>query len=281
LKNILSSKRFLGVALGVLCIGILIVCVLINTDRGEAFVPEPTLATTEDSAQWTENSHSSTGTVVRTSETQIITSSTVLSSTTSHITTEVAGDPSSTTRGAAAVTTPSASHETKRSTSANSTSSTRSTQPSGTTGKPATISSSTSTSVVTENKEVEYPVIVSTEGNNVVVQFNDPAPKKDPPPDRPGTPEEHVDHDNVPSKTSDIDRYLEEMPSTSPSSTASEQSTSAVSSSSAVTSDNNTGNREGQVYDPVFGWFPAPSKGSSVIMDNDGDPNKMVGKMGR
>lgn len=109
--------------------------------------------------------------------------------------------------------------------------------------------------------EEEYPKIVKENEGEVVIDFTDPSPSKESAPTSPGTDADHVDHDAVPVQT--------------PSEGGKPQSENSGSNTPAPGSKNS----QGQVYDPVFGWV-TPSTGNTVPMDNDGDPNKMVGEMG-
>lgn len=109
--------------------------------------------------------------------------------------------------------------------------------------------------------EEEYPKVVEENEDEVVIDFTDPSPSKEPAPTTPGTDEDHVDHDTVPVQT--------------PSEGGKPQQESSGSSSAPAAGSTNS---QGQVYDPVFGWV-TPSTGNTIPMDNDGDPNKMVGEM--
>lgn len=106
-----------------------------------------------------------------------------------------------------------------------------------------------------------YPKVVEENPDEVVIDFTDPSPTKEPAPETPGKDTDHVDHDSVPVQT--------------PSEGGKPQQESSDSNTPAPGSTNS----QGQVYDPVFGWV-TPSTGNTVPMDNDGDPNKMVGEMG-
>lgn len=109
------------------------------------------------------------------------------------------------------------------------------------------------------NDAEQYPKVVEETEDEVVIDFTDPSPAKVDPPETPGTDKDHVDHGAVPIQTPSEGGKPQENP---------KPNTPAPGST----------NDKGQVYDPVFGWV-TPSKGGTVPMDNDGDPNKMVGEM--
>lgn len=109
--------------------------------------------------------------------------------------------------------------------------------------------------------EEQYPKVVEENEDEVVIDFTDPSPSKEAAaPETPGTDGDHVDHDAVPVQT--------------PSEGGKPQNEGSGSNTPAPGSTNS----QGQVYDPVFGWV-TPSKGNAIPMDNEGDPNKMVGEM--
>ena len=109
--------------------------------------------------------------------------------------------------------------------------------------------------------EEEYPKVVEENEDEVVIDFTDPSPSKEPAPTTPGTDADHVDHDAVPVQT--------------PSEGGKPQEQSSGSSNTPAAGSTNS---QGQVYDPVFGWF-TPGDANAESIDSDGDPNKMVGEM--
>jgi len=181
-KKLITSKKFIAGALAVLCVGILVVCLIVNNDKKGEFVPDPTQSA-DPVDTWEENPSSSPS-----------------------------GGGYAGTQGA--------------------------------------------------NDAEEYPKIVEENEGEVVIDFTDPIPSKEPAPTTPGTDADHVDHDVVPVQT--------------PSEGGKPQEQSSGSSNTPAPGSKNS---QGQVYDPAFGWI-TPADVTQESIDSDGDPNKMVGEMG-
>lgn len=114
------------------------------------------------------------------------------------------------------------------------------------------------TDIQNETKD-EYPKITKEDEQEIVIDFNDPAPIKDPAPSDPGTKQDEIEHSAVPTQSPSNDGVPQEK-----------------------SADNNPApgstNEKGQIYDPVFGWI-TPANVVEKNIDSDGDPNKMVGEM--
>lgn len=109
----------------------------------------------------------------------------------------------------------------------------------------------------------EYPKVVEETEDEVVVDFTPPQSKEDVEP--PAVPEGKTEIENPePNHTPTID----------PEVTPPEPEPEAPSGPAPGSTNNN-----GEVYDPVFGWVK-PGNIVQEEVDNNGDPNKMVGNMG-
>ena len=195
MKKIFSSKSFIPITLTVICLCILAVCLIINSQKAESFDPDPT-STSDVSDSFTDN---------KTEKPK-----------------GVEPAPVGTKNPVEATLKPSESNQ------------------------------------ITES---QFPAITEEDKDKVIIEFTDPSPPSEAPPETPGTAEEHVDHDSVPTQTPNIDG----VPNGG-------SSTPGIPVPGSV-------NDQGQIYDSVFGWI-TPSSGDTVDMDNDGDPNKQVGDMG-
>lgn len=110
----------------------------------------------------------------------------------------------------------------------------------------------------------EYPKVVEESENEVVIDFTNTEPsaaEATPPP----APEGKTIMED-PGPAHEVNRNPEV---TAPSTEAPADTEPAPGS----------GNGNGAVYDPVFGWV-VPGEVSQSTIDSDGDPNKMVGNMG-
>lgn len=107
----------------------------------------------------------------------------------------------------------------------------------------------------------EYPKVVEESEQDVVIDFTPlEKPEVSPPPTPEGkTVKEDVTDDHPQNISPDVT-----PPSIEPSSPSQPQPGSS--------------NGNGAVYDPVFGWV-IPGEVHQSTIDNDGDPNKMVGQM--
>ena len=111
-----------------------------------------------------------------------------------------------------------------------------------------------------------YPKVVEESTEQVTIDFTPDAEELQPEPPEPPTPEGSTNDPSTP-------------PAYAP------ESVSPTAGPTAPPVQNNTPapgavNGDGAVYDPVFGWV-YPSKVSQTTMDSYGDPDKMVGSMGR
>ena len=115
-----------------------------------------------------------------------------------------------------------------------------------------------------ENEPDEaYPKVVEETEDEVVVDFT--APKSPDEAEPPEIPE---------GKTEIADPEPDHTPNIDPSVTAPEPEAPASSGPAPGSTNNN-----GEFYDPVFGWVK-PGTVQQQEIDNEGDPNKMVGNMG-
>lgn len=119
-----------------------------------------------------------------------------------------------------------------------------------------TVETTEQTAPATTKQTESYPKQAESEKNKVVVNFNDPEPEKPVPPPTP--------------KTTGVVTNPEAPPVYVP-----DETTPPV---TAATETTPTGGKEGQVYDPVFGWV-TPSPVEVEIVDCGGDPNKIIGQM--
>jgi hypothetical protein len=103
--------------------------------------------------------------------------------------------------------------------------------------------------ITPEGPSEEYPKVVEDSKDEVVIDFTEPEPTKEPPPENPPT------------------------QSQTPSAGGNPQESSGT----GTPAPGNT-NDKGEVYDPVFGWVK-PAEVIQESIDNEGDPNKMVGDM--
>lgn len=117
-----------------------------------------------------------------------------------------------------------------------------------------------------ESDAVEtYPKVVEEGEEEIVVDF---APSsEESKPEAPEKPEAQGDVTNP-----------EEPPSYEPEETKPSASEKEENGSNADTPQPGSKNEKGEVYVPGFGWA-VPSTVEQTEMDNDGDPNKMVGDM--
>jgi hypothetical protein len=100
-------------------------------------------------------------------------------------------------------------------------------------------------------------------GDNVIINFTDPVQPKGTPPPPPEVTVVQGDPSHPPE------------PSPAPTPDSTEDSPETPKSDTPAPGSRND---KGEVYDPVFGWF-VPGEVISEPIDNDGDPNKMVGHM--
>ena len=108
---------------------------------------------------------------------------------------------------------------------------------------------------------LEYPKTITDTEDEVVINFTDPNPFKEPPPET--IPDEsNADTGEVPTQQP----ISTDPPAVTPS--APQSSTPAPGST----------NSSGEFYDPVFGWVK-PGNVVVIDIDSDGDPDKMVGNM--
>lgn len=160
-------------------------------------------------------------------------------------------------------------------------------------------------------REQEFPQVVNEKADEVVIDFTDPNPPRENPPEKPATePGLYNDPDNPPGPTSDSRSTTQEnaTPTQQLSSSGdggipqgngnatheigsgeTQQGNAAQENNSANTSQGNRSNNpgapqpenrnsNGEVFDPVFGWV-RPGNSEQRPIDSDGDPNKMVGSM--
>ena len=104
-----------------------------------------------------------------------------------------------------------------------------------------------------EHTAGEYPAVIEDKEDEVIIAFIEPEPTKEPPPETPGT------NNDMPSKPPEHVGKPQENP----------DSGKPVPGST---------NEKGEVYDQVFGWVK-PGKVEQIEIDNDGDPNKIIGNM--
>lgn len=129
---------------------------------------------------------------------------------------------------------------------------------------PATARKAGTLPVVRKTKPDEaYPKVVEETEDEVVVDFT--APKSPDEAEPPEIPE---------GKTEIADPEPDHTPNIDPSVTAPEPEAPASSGPAPGSTNNN-----GEFYDPVFGWVK-PGTVQQQEIDNEGDPNKMVGNMG-
>lgn len=124
-----------------------------------------------------------------------------------------------------------------------------------------TVETTEQTAPATTKQTESYPKQAESEKNKVVVNFNDPEPEKPVPPPTPKT-------------TGDVTNP-EAPPEYKPEETTVQQTTAASKAGQPQPGDKN---EKGQVYMEGFGWV-TPAKTHGIAVDNDGDPNKMVGIM--
>lgn len=109
----------------------------------------------------------------------------------------------------------------------------------------------------------EYPKVVTESEDEVVIDFTDTEPAETTPPPAPEG--KTVKEDPRPAHEVNSDPEV-----TAPAADPPASNEPAPGSS----------NGNGAVYDPVFGWV-VPGEVSQSTIDSEGDPNKMVGNMGK
>lgn len=121
----------------------------------------------------------------------------------------------------------------------------------------------------------EYPKVVESAEDQVIVDFTDPTPRKTETPSVPEGKREITDPGS--SHPVQKDPTVTKAP---PKQEATPTVTVAPSKQKpkSATSAPGSKNEKGQIYDPIFGWV-TPSKVEQEVIDGDGDPNKMVGEM--
>jgi len=117
-----------------------------------------------------------------------------------------------------------------------------------------------------ENSLEGYPKVAEESPEQVTIDFTPDAEELQPEPPEPPTPEGSTNDPSAPPA------YTPESLSPTPAPTAPPVQNNAPAPGAV--------NDDGAVYDPVFGWV-YPSKVSQTTMDSAGDPDKMVGNMGR
>lgn len=109
------------------------------------------------------------------------------------------------------------------------------------------------------NPSADYPKVAEENKDEVVIDFTDPIPSKEPAPEAPN-------NDAVSGKD---DHTAPKTPGSSEKPKDNQNPSNPVPGSM---------NDKGEIYDPVFGWVK-PGNVVQTEIDSDGDPNKMVGSM--